>query len=123
MLAQRARDLQPDSGDVWSFLGEAYYRAGKWDEAITALEKAGKLSPGQSNAMDWCYRAMACWQKGDKSEARHWNDKATSWIDEHRSNDVELMRIRAEAAVLLGMTGHPEPDSKTKERHVSPFTR
>ncbi len=44
---------------------------------------------------------MAHWQLGHQEEAMQWFDKAVLWIEEHKSNNQELVRFLAEAAALL----------------------
>ncbi|MDO8595851.1 MAG: tetratricopeptide repeat protein [Sulfuricaulis sp.] len=36
---QRAAQYNPDSPDIWLAVGYAYYRLGRYDEAVTAWEK------------------------------------------------------------------------------------
>jgi tetratricopeptide (TPR) repeat protein len=101
-LAEKAVALEPQNGDFWNTLGAAFYRAGQWQDAVTALEKSLRLRSG-GNSEDWFFLAMAHWQLGDAAKARHWYDQAIQWMDENRPNDEELHRFRAEAAALLGI--------------------
>ncbi len=64
-LAAKALDLAPESGDIWNVVGEAHFRAGHWDQAISALTKAGELRLDE-NVTGWYHLAMAYWRKGDK---------------------------------------------------------
>jgi tetratricopeptide (TPR) repeat protein len=98
--AQMAVRAAPDVAIVWNTLGAAYYRAGDWKAARSALERSMALSKG-GNAGDWLFLAMTCWQQRDKEETARWFDKAVEWMDENRSADTELQRFRAEAATLL----------------------
>lgn len=61
-----------------------------------ALRKGG-------DSCDWFFLAMAHWKMGQKEEARTSNDQAVQWMENHRPNDEELRRFRAEAAELLGI--------------------
>ena len=110
-LAAKARDLQPESWDVWNIVGEAHFRARQWDEAIKALKKAGELGHDE-NVTGGYYLAMAYWQKGDKEQARQWYDKAVAWMEKNPAKNEDFVRLRAEAAALLGMTGQPKPAEK-----------
>ena len=68
-LAREAVRLVPNDADFWNTLGVAHDRAGNWDEAVTALEKAMELSAG-GRADDWFILAMAHWRLGDKDTAK-----------------------------------------------------
>jgi serine/threonine protein kinase len=91
-----------DEGDCWKTLGVAHYRAGDWEHAVAALEKAMQLRDGGDGA-DWFFLAMAHYQLGDTDKARTWYDKAVEWTDKNRPKDEELARFRAEAGALLKM--------------------
>lgn len=49
------------------------------------------------------FLSMAHWQLGDQDEARRWYDKAMEWMTEHKSEDKQLIRFRAEAEALMGL--------------------
>src|SRR5262249_4972399 len=57
-LAKEAVDLQPRNGAYWNTLGAAQYRAGKWKEAVTALEKSMDFR-NSGDTFDWFFLAMA----------------------------------------------------------------
>jgi len=99
-LAQRAVNLKHDRASDWNTLGVAYYRAGKWKEAIAALEKSLAFKAG-TEGFDWIFLAMAHQQLGENDKARAWYDKAVDWIETNQPQDDELQRFRAEAAELL----------------------
>src|SRR5207253_2378086 len=42
-VAEQATRRSPTDGDLWNTLGAAYYRAGRWDDAIAALERSARL--------------------------------------------------------------------------------
>jgi serine/threonine protein kinase len=100
-LARKAVDLEPQKGGFWNTLGVAYYRAGRWQDALAALTKSMPLRSGGDSA-DWFLLAMAYWQLGDAEEARQWYDQAVEWMDTNKPRDPELQRFRGEAAALLG---------------------
>jgi serine/threonine protein kinase/Tfp pilus assembly protein PilF len=54
-------------------LGMAYYRAGKYDQAIISLREARELG-GIYYAPVEFFLAMCYWQLGDREEARRWYD-------------------------------------------------
>ena len=101
-LAKRAVSLAPNDADFWNTLGVAYYRAGNWKQAVTALEKARELSAG-GDAVDWLFLAMAHWQLGNKEEAHDLYTQALHSPKTSKLLEAELPRFRAEAAKLLGI--------------------
>jgi superkiller protein 3 len=107
-LAARATELAPRDGNIWNTLGIARYRAGQWQSAIDGLNKAMELRSG-GDASDWFFLAMSHWQLGHKEEARMWFDKAVEWTDKNQPKNEELIRFRAEAAELLGITETQDP--------------
>jgi serine/threonine protein kinase len=107
-LAQKVVALVPQNYTGWSTLGAVCYRAGRWQEAVDALEKARQLrSGGEHGAL--FFLAMAHWQLGEQEEARHWHDQAVQWMDTYKPNDIGLSRLRIEAAALLGIPEQPAP--------------
>lgn len=71
-LVRRAAALQPQNGAVIDSLGWAYYKLGRYDEALAALEKAVQLEPGDSSIND--HLGDAYWQTGSKLAAVfQWN--------------------------------------------------
>ena len=51
---------------------------------------------------------MAHWQLGHADEARSWYAKAVAWTEKNAPQNKELIRFRAEAAALLGLSELPE---------------
>ena len=49
-MIKMASDQRPNDGYIVDSLGWAYYRLGRYDDAVTALERAVKLSPGRVDA-------------------------------------------------------------------------
>jgi hypothetical protein len=108
-LAQQAVELAPKQRRYWNTLGVADYRAGNYQESITALEKSRQLQAGQFAAFDSFFLAMAHWQLGLKDEAQNWRAKVVEWVQKNQealkknpAHDDELRRFRAEAEELLG---------------------
>jgi eukaryotic-like serine/threonine-protein kinase len=94
--AEQAVKAAPNMGNYKHTLGVAYYRLGKYDSAVKLLEEAMELRAG-GDSDDWFFLAMSYWQMGDKVQARRWRDQASEWMDEHKPEDDELRRFRAEA--------------------------
>src|SRR5262249_39578799 len=55
-LAKKAVELAPKDGICWNTLGVAHYRAGQWQDAVTALERSIKLRNG-GDSLDWFFLA------------------------------------------------------------------
>jgi tetratricopeptide (TPR) repeat protein len=100
--ALRAVALVPDNGNDWNTLGVAYYRAGKWEDARTALERSMNLRNG-GDSFDWFFLSLVHHKLGHPDEARQWCQKAVDWYQQNKSDDRELHRFQAEAARELGL--------------------
>jgi tetratricopeptide (TPR) repeat protein len=100
-LARKAVAFAPTSANFRNTLGAALYRAGQDEEALEALETSMDLSGG-GDAFDWFLMAMVR-QKLGKADARVWFDRAVAWAYEHKPDDEELLRFRAEAEEVLGL--------------------
>jgi tetratricopeptide (TPR) repeat protein len=98
----------------WNTLGAALYRAGNWSAAIEALTKSMELREG-GDGNDRFFLAMARWRLGDRDQAMKWYSEAVDWMEKNKSQDQELLRFRAEATALLGVTDHPKLARKEKE--------
>jgi tetratricopeptide (TPR) repeat protein len=119
-LARQAVAQAPQEGGYWNTLGAAYYRAGNWNECVTALEKSMHLRQG-GDGFDWLFLAMASHQLKKPNEAEKWLNKSVEWIRQaeqgqlnnplHRAvwqthrREAEL--LRREATALL----RPKPDA------------
>jgi serine/threonine-protein kinase len=100
--AKQAIELDPGLGVAWNTLGEAHYRAGQWQEAIAALEKALPFDNGGASE-DFFFLAMANQRAGYPDKAREWYRKGAAWMDKHAPKNAGLLRYRAEAAGVLGL--------------------
>jgi len=67
-MLQRAVELRPDDGYIVDSLGWAYYRLGRFEEAVTQLERAVELRPDDPVIND--HLGDAYWQVGRQREAR-----------------------------------------------------
>ena len=105
-VAQKAVQLAPDPMNR-NTLGLAYYRAGRYREAVETLE------PNLKDQVDWAltydlyFLAMSHHQLGESALAREFYDLALRWsVAHHEALNpyvAELAAIQAEAAVLLGV--------------------
>jgi tetratricopeptide (TPR) repeat protein len=121
-LAKKAAEAEPQIANYWNTLGVAKYRAGQWQAAIESLEKSIELVAGEdiqagATGESWnaFFIAMAHQQLGHHDEALQWYDRAVAWMEKYEPHHRELLRFRAEAAELLGIT---QPESPTRPQAV-----
>jgi tetratricopeptide (TPR) repeat protein len=120
-LAQQAVELAPKEANYWKTLGVARYRAGDCKAALAALDRSRELRQG-GDAFDHFFLAMACWQIGQKEDAKKWYHQAVGWLEKNSrapalnpQSTEELRRLRAEAEELLEMKTHPKATAGTKK--------
>jgi tetratricopeptide (TPR) repeat protein len=101
-LAQKAVERVPRYGFYWTTLGAAHYAAGDYPAAIRALEKGVQL-PNYWGSCPRFLLAMAKAQLGQRDEARRWYEKGVARMEQHELQFGETLRIRDEAAKLLGI--------------------
>jgi len=106
--ARRAVELVPESGNDWNTLGVAYYRAGKWEDAKSSLERSMNLRNG-GDSFDWFFLCLVHHKLGQPEEARQWYEKAMRWYHQYKRDDRELHRFQAEAARELGLPAPSQP--------------
>ncbi|GEO85071.1 hypothetical protein GCM10007920_43890 [Ciceribacter naphthalenivorans] len=66
-MIRKAVELRPDDGYIVDSLGWAYYRLGRFDEAVTELERAAELKAGDATIND--HLGDGYWRVGRKLEA------------------------------------------------------
>ena len=115
-FAARLVARRPRSNYAWHVMGMARYRAGQWDEAITALARANELEHDSGLAFNGFFLAMAYQRKGNGEMARTWYDRSVAWMAEHKPNNVYAARYCAEAAALLEL----EPPRTASKRELVP---
>jgi tetratricopeptide (TPR) repeat protein len=120
-LAQKAVQLAPQMKLSWLVLGMARYRTGNWKAAVEALDQSRDLSDNAGGtksallvSMERFYLAMAHWQQEQKDEARQWYGKAVEAMQKELSQFEDLVRLRSEAAELLGISAKQAPESKSE---------
>jgi serine/threonine protein kinase len=109
--ARRGVNGIPNEPRSYLTLGLAYYRNGRWDAALEALQKSlqwpevlGKW--GWTHALQ--YLAMTHWQLGQREEAfRAFRQAEERMKKTFRTRDVLDRAIRNEAAALLGIKEPP----------------
>jgi tetratricopeptide (TPR) repeat protein len=114
-LAQKAVQLDRDPM-YRNTLGLAYYRAGRYPEAVAAFEANLKDQQDSVLAYDLYFLAMSHHQQGDSARARQCYDLAVRWSGSHKESlapyVVELAAFHAEATGLLGLGKPEEPNDK-----------
>jgi len=71
-MLRRAVDLRPEDGYIVDSLGWAYYKLGRYEDAVRELERAIELKPADPVIND--HLGDAYWKVGRKLEARfQWN--------------------------------------------------
>src|SRR5262249_37875920 len=92
--------------------GLAHYRNGNWQEAVSALQKSMQTGSG-GDSFDRILLAMACWQLGEKDQARNWYSQAVQWMEKNEQHAFteelrhDLARFLDDAAQMLGIKGQP----------------
>ena len=94
-MIQRAVAASPDSGYIVDSLAWAYYRLGRFPEAVAPQEKASRLMPVDPIVTD--HLGDIYWQVGRKREAMFQWRRALSFNPE----DAEKTRIQRKLAVGL----------------------
>ena len=121
-MAEKAAEQAPERAWVWPALGVARYRAGKYAEAIEALEESDRLRPdARRSEFNAFFLAMAHWQLGHQDEARQWYDKAVERMEKNRPDDEELLRFRAEAEELMGIEKQKKRKSQVSRQGSDAF--
>jgi tetratricopeptide (TPR) repeat protein len=107
LLAEKAVRLDPASATFGNTLGVAYYRAGRYREAVEVLRANLDRQKDAVLAFDLYFLAMSHHRLGDHARARAYYDWAARWSRTHKGRspgDVEELDIfRAEASELLGV--------------------
>jgi tetratricopeptide (TPR) repeat protein len=118
-LAEKAARLAPENPAYRNTLGVAYYRAGRFREAVEALRPNLKRQQDDRLAYDLYVLAMSCHRLGERARARDYHDWAVRWVDAHiRSTQgqrglgpatlKQLAAFRAEAEEVLGIPRKPD---------------
>jgi tetratricopeptide (TPR) repeat protein len=105
-FAMQATAKAPTDETYWLIRGIVHYRAGQWDAAVRALEKAEELAPGKYFGFNAFFLAMSHHQLGNPVKAGDYYDRAVAWtqrVQGQRSaiQQNDLKRFRAEAQALL----------------------
>jgi tetratricopeptide (TPR) repeat protein len=100
--ASRALEASSEESAVLGAYGSALYRNGRYVEAREHLLKAVRIA-GQPGAQQSFYLVMCSWRLGEKKEARSHFETGAAFMDEHKLASPGNIRLRQEAAELLGI--------------------
>ncbi|MFC3073820.1 tetratricopeptide repeat protein [Shinella pollutisoli] len=104
-MIRRAVSLRPDDGYIVDSLGWAYYRLGRYDDAVTELERAAELKAGDPTIND--HLGDVYWRVGRKLEATFQWNRALGLKPE----EVEIPKIKEKIANGLPDLPKTEPAS------------
>jgi tetratricopeptide (TPR) repeat protein len=125
-LARRSDELSPWDAVCQSTLGVALYRAGRYADSITSLERSLRAGRGEPDPCDFYFLAMAHHRLRHAVLARVSFDAAVRWMQDHpdpyeRSageqsavgarRPGQLAAFRAEAAAVLAGSADDLPDN------------
>jgi Flp pilus assembly protein TadD len=100
-MIEKAVEQAPNDGYIVDSLGWAFYRLGRFDEAVQALEKAVRLRPNDPEIND--HLGDAYWRADRRLEARfQWSIAA--YVDEEDGS----VKARAQAKLARGLEPVPE---------------
>ena len=107
-FSTKAVQLEPDSRWFANTLGVAYYRAGRYRDAVDSLTTNLAQQDDSSLTYDLYFLAMSYYQLGEPVHARDYLIWANRWTDSRMSEDditpaqlAELALFRAEAEALI----------------------
>lgn len=101
-LAKKALEQKRDLPLVWNTLALAHFHDGDSDAAHKALQEVWKITKNGS-PWDFFILAMMNERRGAKDDARRQYDQAVQAMEKHGNPPAMLQRLRAEAAVYLGI--------------------
>jgi serine/threonine protein kinase/tetratricopeptide (TPR) repeat protein/WD40 repeat protein len=111
-LAEKAVRLAPRYWQARNTLGVVYYRLGRYEPAVIALERSLRESKGSKAVFNLLFLALCHARLGDAAQARDCYDRALRWLQEHRDElgaqeREELDGFQAEARAVLEKGGKP----------------
>ncbi len=118
-MVQKAVTLKPDDGYIVDSLGWAYYRLGRYEDAVLELERAVELVPYDPIIND--HLGDAYWKVGRKNEARFQWARAKN----HTKDLVEIEKLEAKIAqgLVVAKETMKEAASKAPTAPSQPETK
>jgi Tfp pilus assembly protein PilF len=83
-MAEKAVRLEPENVSYRNTLGVAYYRAGRYNDAINVLRSDIESQEDTSLVCDLCFLAMSYQQLGETPRAREYRSLALRWSRYHK---------------------------------------
>jgi hypothetical protein len=102
-LAEKAVRADSENTRYRNTLGLAYYRAGRYREAVEVLRPNLEDQADAALASDLYFLAMSYQRQGETARARDYYDWAVRWTRARRSVSEEDAEFRAEAEEVLGI--------------------
>jgi serine/threonine protein kinase/WD40 repeat protein len=102
-LAEKAVRLESGNASYRNTLGVAYYRAGRYREAVEVLRPNLEDQADERLASDLYFLAMSYQRQGETARARDYYDWAVRWTRAGRSLSEQDAEFRAEAEEVLGI--------------------
>jgi tetratricopeptide (TPR) repeat protein len=93
-MIKKAVELKPDDGYIVDSLGWAYFRLGRFDDAVTELERAVQLKAGDATIND--HLGDAYWRVGRKLEATFQWRQALAFKSDPELNLAETIQNKLE---------------------------
>jgi serine/threonine protein kinase/WD40 repeat protein len=116
LLAEKAVRLAPRNPVFRNTVGLAYYRAGRYREAVEALRPNLLEQDNAGLAYDLYFLAMSYHRLGEADRARDYFAWAVRWAQAQQGlpgqQPEELSAFRTEAEAVLGVKGRPAPPDK-----------
>lgn len=115
-MIKQAVDLKPDDGYIVDSLGWAYYKTGKYDEAVAQLERAISIKSDDATIND--HLGDAYWKVGRKLEATFQWAHARDLNPEPADKERILAKLakgldKVEETQVASMTGNTVTDATT----------
>ena len=111
-LIKKAADLRPSDGYIIDSLGWAYYRLGKFEDAVRELERAVALKPDDAVLND--HLGDAYWRVGRKLEATF------QWSHTRDMKPEPNVLAEVEKKLAKGMEPLPEKPTAAQETPAKP---
>ena len=128
-LAEAALKLHPVTGregsDRLRILGAALYRAGRFAEAIRALEESHQVRGDDGDPRGFAFLAMAHHRLGHREEAQRWLDKLAAYQPKEGADfswddvEVRILRREAESLILGSPPAAPPPAASAPTRKAA----
>lgn len=105
VIADRISRQDPTNANYLTLQAAAAYRLGQWQPCLAKLDEAAIVQLRGKSSIDF-WRAMALYrQSPENPQAKLVYDRACAQMDRQAPGDLKLVRLRDEAAALLGSAG------------------